>query len=166
MIEIFHFNTAIGAAEVCLLGGSSCKYGASDKHYTSVEAVEFVMGKISQEELTKKSTVASSSNSNAVNFAAASNAAKFTSAISAPFDVLAILEKYHDKIRYADEVYVHPQGKVGIVNYHSLTIYKDSRRVKSSATLPKLQNGYGKWVKVSPGQAAFELDQRFGKPVF
>lgn len=54
----------------------------------------------------------------------------------------------------AKEVYVHPQGKIIVVENNIATAYKDGKVVSSSASVEKLRAGYGSWKRDESGSAA------------
>ena len=45
------------------------------------------------------------------------------------------------------EVYRHPQGKIATIRNGILTVTKNGKLTKSSATIDNLRNGHGRWVR-------------------
>lgn len=61
------------------------------------------------------------------------------------------------------ETYRHPQGKVATVRNGILTVTKDGKLTKSSATIDKLRDGHGRWVR-DDSIAAPETQRPQGRP--
>lgn len=66
----------------------------------------------------------------------------------------AKVEKPVVKAAEGKEVYVHPQGKIIVVENNVATAYKDGKVVNSSASVEKLRAGYGAWKRDESGAAA------------
>lgn len=61
------------------------------------------------------------------------------------------------------EVYRHPQGKIATVRNGILTVTKDGKLTKSSATIDNLREGHGRWVR-DDSIAAPETQRPQGRP--
>jgi hypothetical protein len=130
---MFHVNPQTGEAGKCSAKQGKCPFGGMNVHFTTPEAARESFEKSMEGEQHKAVT-------------------KATSGVDGRKvrGTWADLEIYRSRIGSNDEVFVHTQGKIAIINGDTgrMSVFKNGTRASTSGTADDLRAGRGSWKLV------------------